>query len=64
MKVHRNSIEFQEIIDGYKLVVEEQKKEIWQLKQIASENEKNKNLLQGYKNVIHDLSDKLRQKDS
>lgn len=56
--------EFQETIKGYIMLVEEQKKEIWQLKQTASENEKNKNLLQGYKKVIHDLSDKLRQKDS
>ena len=45
------------------MLIEEQKKEIWQLKQIASENEKNKNLLQGYKKVIEDLSSKLR-KDS
>ena len=59
MKVHRNSQELQEIIDGYKLLLEEQKKEIWELKQIASENEKNKNLLQGYKNVISDLSSRL-----
>ena len=51
-------------ISGYKFFVEEQKKEIWQLKQTASKNEKNKNLLQGYKNVIQDLSYKLRQKDS
>jgi hypothetical protein len=49
----------QETIDGYKLLLEEQKKEIWKLKQIASENEKNKNLLQGYKNVISDLSSRL-----
>tara|TARA_R110002020_G_scaffold276569_1_gene491908 strand:- start:278 stop:526 length:249 start_codon:yes stop_codon:yes gene_type:complete len=46
-------------IKGYQVLVEEQKKEIWELKQIASENEKNKNLLQGYKNVISDLSSRL-----
>jgi len=63
MKVHRSSTELQETIEGYKMLIEEQKKEIWQLKQIASENEKNKNLLQGYKKVIEDLSAKLR-KDS
>ena len=40
MKVHRSSQELQEIIEGYKMLIEEQKKEIWQLKQIASENEK------------------------
>ena len=59
MKVHRSSQELQETIDGYKLLLEEQKKEIWELKQIASENEKNKNLLHGYKNVISDLSSRL-----
>ena len=31
------------------------------LKQIASENEKNKNLLQGYKKVIEDLSSKVKK---
>ena len=59
MKVHRSSQELQETIEGYKMVIEEQKKEIWELKQIASEYEKNKNLLQGYKNVIQDLSSRL-----
>ena len=63
MKVHRSNQELQDIIKGYKMLLEEQKKEIWKLKQIASENEKNKNLLQGYKKVIEDLSSKLR-KDS
>ena len=56
MKVHKSTRELQEIIEGYKMLIEEQKKEIWQLKQIASENVKNKNLLQGYKRVIEDLS--------
>jgi len=46
-------------ITGYKMLLDEQKKEIWELKKIASENEKNKNLLQGYKNVIQDLSSRL-----
>ena len=59
MKVHRSSQELQETIEGYKMVIEELKKEIWELKQIASENEKNKNLLQGDKNVISDLSSRV-----
>ena len=63
MKVHRSNQELQDTIEGYKMLLEEQKKEIFNLKQIASENEKNKNLLQGYKKVIQDLSSKLR-KDS
>ena len=61
MKVHKNQDELQDTIEGYKVLVEEQKKEIFKLKQIASENEKNKNLLQGYKKVIEDLSIKLRK---
>jgi len=53
-----------ETINGYKLLIDMHKKELWDLRQIASDNEKNKNLLQGYKKVIQDLSAKLRQKDS
>ena len=63
MKVHKSNQELQDTIEGYKMLLEEQRKEIWKLKQIASENEKNINLLQGYKKVIEDLSSKLR-KDS
>jgi len=61
MKVHRNQDELQDIIEGYKTLVESQKQEIFELKKIVSENEKNKNLLQGYKKVIEDLSIKLRK---
>ena len=61
MKVHRNQEELQDTIEGYKAVIEEQKKEIFELKKISFENEKNKNLLQGYKKVIEDLSIKLRK---
>ena len=56
--------ELEEALDGYVQLVIMQKNEIWGLKQIQSENESNKNLLQGYKKVIEDLSAKLRQKDS
>jgi len=64
MKVHKTTSELQEIIEGYKTLIETQRQEIFELKKIASENEKNKNLLQGYKKVIEDLSRKLSQKDS
>ena len=64
MKVHKTTSELQEIIEGYKTLIETQRQEIFELKKIASENEKNKNLLQGYKKVIEDLSAKLRRKDS
>ena len=48
-------------IKGYQMLFEEQKKEIWELKKISQENEKNINLLQGYKKVIEDMSIKLRK---
>ena len=50
----------QDTIDGYKMLIEEQKKEIWQLKQIKAENEQNKNLVEVYKRVIEDLSKNVR----
>ena len=56
----KQKITLQGTIDGYKMLVEEQKKEIWQLKQIRAENEKNKNLVEGYKRVIEDLSKNVR----
>ena len=56
--------ELTDTIKSYKLLMDTHKEELWELKKISSENEKNKNLLQGYKKVIEDLSAKLRQKDS
>ena len=56
--------ELEEALDGYVQLVVMQKNEIWGLKQIQSENESNKNLLQGYKKVIIDLSNKLKREDS
>ena len=55
--------EFKESLEGYKILVDVQQKEIWELKKFVSEDYKNKNLLQGYRKVIEDLSAKLRQKD-
>jgi len=53
-----------ETVEGYKILVNVQKEQLWKLKQISSENEKNKNLLQGYKKVLEELTDKLIRKDS
>jgi len=53
--------ELEEALDGYVQLITMQKNEIWGLKQIASENEKNKNLLQGYKKVITELTSRLRK---
>ena len=47
-------------IAGFQHLVSVQKLEIAHLRKIQSENETNKNLLQGYRKVIVDLSDKLR----
>ena len=47
-------------IDGYKMLIDEHKKEIWELKKVRAENEKNKNLVEGYKKVIEDLSKNVR----
>ena len=51
-------------ITGFQHLVSVQKLEIAHLKKIQSENESNKNLLQGYRKVIVDLSNKLRREDS
>ena len=63
MKVHRSNKELQDTIEGYKLLLQMQKEELWKLRMATSELEKANNLLQGYKKVIEDLSSKLR-KDS
>ena len=56
--------ELEDINEGHRQLNGELRKEINMLKQKSSESEKDKNLLQGYKSVIQDLSDKLRQKKS
>ena len=61
MKVHRTTSELHDTIEGYKTLVKEQRRQIWQLKQVVSENEINKNLLHGYKKVIEDLQDRLNK---
>ena len=53
--------ELEDTIKGYDFLLMSLKKEIFAAKKITSENEKNKNLLQGYKKVIEDLSIKLRK---
>jgi len=52
MKVHRTTEELA-------LLIEEHKKEIWEYKQKESEWVKTKNLADGYKKVIEELSNKL-----
>ena len=56
MKVHRSNQELHDAIEGYKELVKMQRQEIYDLKKFESENIKLKNLLQGYKKVIEDIS--------
>ena len=53
-----------EQVEGYKVLVKLQKDQLWELRKASSELESANNLLQGYQNVIQDLSNKLRRKDS
>ena len=50
-----------ETVYGFKLLVAIQKQEIWNLKEQVAEDEKNKNLLQGYKKVIQNLTARLNK---
>jgi len=50
-----------ETVYGFKLLVAIQKQEIWNLKEQVAEGEKNKNLLQGYKKVIQNLTARLNK---
>tara|TARA_B100000424_G_C22746038_1_gene403447 strand:+ start:363 stop:641 length:279 start_codon:yes stop_codon:yes gene_type:complete len=56
--------ELSDINEGHRQLNGELRKEIYDWKMKSSESEKYKNLLQGYKSVINDLTDKLRRKDS
>ena len=56
--------DLQETLKGYEVLLKVHKHEIWELKKYVSEDEKNKNLLNGYRKVIEDLFTKLKQKNS
>ena len=55
--------EFEDINEGHRELNGRLRVELNMWKQIGSELEKTKNLLQGYRSVINELSNKLRQKD-
>ena len=55
--------ELEDINEGHRELNGRLRVELNMLKQIGSELEKTKNLLQGYRSVINELSNKLRQKD-
>ena len=62
MKVHRSNQELQDALEGYKELVKMQRQEIYELKKFESENIKLKNLLQGYKKVIEELTNQVIKK--
>ena len=51
-------------VEGLKLLIEMQRKQLWEQRLLSSKLESANNLLQGYQKVIHKLTDKLRQKES
>ena len=68
MKDDRGPLDLTKQIEGLHLTIQmyqgllrDAQKQIYYWKQFSYENEKNKNLLQGYKKVIEDLSIKLRK---
>ena len=50
-------------IQMYQNILRDAQRQIYYWKQFRSKYESSENLLQGYQKVIHDLSNKLRQKD-
>ena len=54
--------ELEDINDGHRQLNGQLRFELSMWKQIGSELERTKNLLQGYKAVINDLSNKLRRR--
>ena len=56
--------DLEDINDGHRKLNQESRKELQYYKEKSSEGESHKNLLQGYKKVIEDLSNKLARKDS
>ena len=55
--------ELEDINEGHRELNGRLRVELNMWKQIGSELKKTKNLLQGYRSVINELSNKLRQKD-
>jgi hypothetical protein len=71
MKDDRGELDLTKQIDNYKqrvqgleFIIELQKKQLWEQRLLSSKLETANNLLQGYKKVIQNLTDKLRRKDS
>ena len=51
-------------IEGMELLIDLQQKQLWDQRKVGSKLESANNLLQGYRKVIIELSNKLRRKES
>ena len=51
-------------VEGMKLLIDLQQKQLWDQRKVGSKLESANNLLQGYRKVIIELSNKLRRKES
>ena len=50
-------------VEGLKILIDLYRRQLWEQRLLSSQLESSNNLLQGYKSVINELSNKLRQKD-
>lgn len=60
-ELQKEILELKDTLEGFKKLVEVQRQEIQELKKYVSEDIKNKNLLQGYRKVIEDISSQVRK---
>ena len=61
-QLKKRSKDLEDINEGHRKLNQELRKELQYYKQKCSEHEKDKNLLQGYKKVIEDLSTRVNKK--
>ncbi|MGYP001353930959 len=50
-------------VEGLKILIDLYKRQLWEQRLLSSQLESSNNLLQGYKKVIQQLTDKLKQKE-
>ena len=50
-------------VEGLKILIDLYKRQLWEQRLLSSQLESSNNLLQGYKKVIQQLIDKLKQKE-
>ena len=50
-------------VEGLKILIDLHKRQLWEQRLLSSQLESSNNLLQGYKKVIQQLTDKLKQKE-